>query len=126
FGHEAPDDVRGHSGAALRAGLRILEVALQFRRWLEGRFDMSGLPPFEVGVGVHTGQVMLFQLSAGGLGDLTAVGDTVNVASRLEQKTKELGWSLVASVATLERAGPQFIVLERRHVELAGRGASIE
>jgi class 3 adenylate cyclase/CheY-like chemotaxis protein/predicted Ser/Thr protein kinase len=125
FGHDAPEDEAAHAAAALRAGLRIIEVAQDFRRWIASRFDLPGLPPFDVGVGIHTGEVLLFQLSVGGSGDLTAVGDTVNVASRLEQKTKELGWPVVASLATLERAGPEFRIEERREVELAGRGAPI-
>ena len=125
FGHEDPEDVAGHAAAALRAGIRIVEVAQDFRRWVAKRFDFQGLPPFDVGVGIHTGEVMLFQLSVGGSGDLTAVGDTVNVASRLEQKTKELGWPIVASKATLDYAGGAFQVREVRDVTLAGRGARI-
>jgi len=126
FGHEDPENVAAHAASALRAGLRVLSVAQDFRRWIEGRFDFSGLPDFEVGVGIHTGPVMLFQLSAGGLGDLTVVGDTVNVAARLEAKSKELGWPMVASMATIEHAGPQFAVSESLEVELAGREARIK
>ena len=125
FGQDAPNDVAGHAAAGLRAGLRIIEAAQEFRRWIAGRFDLPGLPPFEVGVGIHTGEVMLFQLSVGGAGDLTAVGDTVNVASRLEAKSKELGWPLVASMQTILHAGAGFAVEETRDVTLAGRGAQI-
>src|SRR5262245_12703344 len=125
FGHDDPENVSGHAAAALRAGMRIVEVAQDFRRWVAARFDFQGLPPFDVGVGIHTGEVMLFQLSVGGSGDLTAVGDTVNVASRLEQKTKELGWPIVVSKATLDHAGADFDVREVRDVTLAGRGARI-
>jgi class 3 adenylate cyclase/CheY-like chemotaxis protein/predicted Ser/Thr protein kinase len=125
FGHDAPEDISAHAAAALRAGMRIVEVAQDFRRWVAARFDFQGLPPFDVGVGIHTGEVMLFQLSVGGSGDLTAVGDTVNVASRLEQKTKELGWPIVVSKATLDYAGAAFQVREVRDVTLAGRGAGI-
>jgi class 3 adenylate cyclase/CheY-like chemotaxis protein/tRNA A-37 threonylcarbamoyl transferase component Bud32 len=123
FGHETPEDCSAHAAAALRAGLRLGGVAQQFRHWIASRFDLPGLPPFDVGVGIHTGEVMLFQLPVGSSSDLTAVGDTVNVASRLEAKSKELGWPVVASEATLAHAGPDFLVLERREVELAGRGA---
>jgi len=104
----------------------IVDVTREFRRWVTARFDFHGLPPFAVGVGVHTGEVMLFQLAVGGgAGDLTAVGDTVNVASRLEQQTKELGWPIVVSKTTLEHAGPGFLVREIRDVTLAGRDAPI-
>jgi len=125
FGHDAPQDVAAHAAAALRAGVRIVKVAHRFRTWVASRFDLQGLPPFNVGVGIHTGEVMLFRLSAGGSGDLTAVGDTVNVAARLELKSKELGWPVVASMATVDAAGFGANVEERREVELAGRDASI-
>jgi class 3 adenylate cyclase/CheY-like chemotaxis protein/tRNA A-37 threonylcarbamoyl transferase component Bud32 len=125
FGQNAPEDEAAHAAAALRAGLGVIEVAQEFRRWIATRFDVPGLPPFDVGVGIHTGEVMLFQLPVGGSGDLTAVGDTVNVAARLEAKSKELGWPLVASETTLALAGAGFRVLETREVELAGRDARI-
>ena len=125
FGYDTPQDVPAHAGAALRASRRILESAQEFRRWIASRYDMPGLPPFDVGVGVHTGEVMLFGLSVDGTCDLTAVGDTVNVAARLESMTKVLGWPVVASLATLGHAGPAFTVAETREVELAGRDARI-
>jgi serine/threonine-protein kinase PpkA len=126
FGHDAPEDVASHAAAALRAGREIVEVAQRFREWIGSRFDLPGLPPFDVGVGIHTGQVMLFHLSAvGGAGDLTAVGDTVNIAARLEAKSKELGWPVVASLATLEHAGEAGRAAEKREVELTGRGGRI-
>ena len=125
FGQGAPEDIVSHASAALRAGHRIIEVASEFRSWMNSRFDLGDLPPFEVGVGIHTGQVMLFRLAAGDVGDLTAVGDTVNVASRLESKSKEIGWPVVASMATIEGAGREFDVAETRELALAGRDARI-
>jgi serine/threonine-protein kinase PpkA len=125
FGTDAPDDIAAHAAAALRAGYRLVDVAQQFRSWIASRFDLAGLPPFDVGVGIHTGQVMLFHLSVGGAGDLTAVGDTVNVASRLEATSKALGWPVVASMATIEHAGKDACVVEMRELELNGRDARI-
>jgi class 3 adenylate cyclase/CheY-like chemotaxis protein len=125
FGQDAPGDVRGHAAAALRAGNGLVEVTQEFRRWVAARFDLQGLPPFDIGVGIHTGEVMLFTLSVGGAGDLTAVGDSVNVASRLEAKSKELGWPVVASMATLEHAGLAASVTETRELALPGRDAPI-
>jgi serine/threonine-protein kinase PpkA len=125
FGHDAPGEVSAHAAAALRAGQGIVEAAQRFRQWIARRYDVPGLPPFEVGVGIHTGEVMLFHLAVGDSGDLTAVGDTVNVAARLEAKSKELGWPVVASMATLAHAGDGFSVAETREVTLPGRGARI-
>jgi class 3 adenylate cyclase len=126
FGQDSPDDAAGHAAAALRAAGQIVAVAREFRPWLRARYDLDGLPPFDVGVGVHTGPVMLFRLSAGGSGDLTAVGDTVNVAARLEAKSKDLGWPVVASLATIGLAGATGRVAETRDLALAGRDGQIK
>ena len=125
FGYDTPNDVQGHAAAGLRAALGILKVAREFRGWLNSRYEMAELPEFNVGVGVHTGEVMFFRLAVGGVGDLTPVGDTVNVASRLEAKCKELRWPIVASSTTIDAAGPGFVIAETREVEVLGREARI-
>ena len=125
FGYDTPNDVQAHAAAGLRAALGILKVAREFRGWLNSRYEMAELPEFNVGVGVHTGEVMFFRLAVGGVGDLTPVGDTVNVASRLEAKCKELRWPIVASSATIEAAGPGFVIAESREIEVLGRDARI-
>src|SRR4029077_15932503 len=56
-----------------------------------------------------------------GRGELTMIGDTVNIASRLEGQTKELGWAIVASEATVNAVGPALVVGSRRKVHLRGR-----
>lgn len=61
--------------------------------------------PIKVGVGAHWGEAY-----CGAVGDeqrleFTVLGDTVNVAARLEEASKTLGWPLVASRALLEAAG---------------------
>ena len=125
FGYDSPNEVQEHAAAGLRAALGILKVAREFRGWLNSRFEMAELPEFNVGVGVHTGEVMFFRLAVGGVGDLTPVGDTVNVASRLEAKCKELRWPIVASNTTIEAAGPGFVIAESREIEVLGRDARI-
>ena len=61
-----------------------------------------------IGIGLHTGDAILGRIgvtSASGAGErITALGDTVNTASRLETSTKELGVQLVVSEQTLKAA----------------------
>lgn len=125
FGQDSPEDTAAHAAAGLRAGQRIVGAAREFRRWIAPRFELGDLPPFDVGVGIHTGEVMMFRLSVGGAEDLTAVGDTVNVASRLEVVSKELGWPIVASQQTITLAGARFRCAETRELALAGRDGRI-
>jgi serine/threonine-protein kinase PpkA len=101
-----------HSGSPLPAARRAVSAALamalathEFRSWLQHRFADRGLPPFAIGVGLHAGEVTLCRLGTIQNKETTPIGDTVNVAARLEASSKELGWTVVASNHVLERAG---------------------
>lgn len=90
---------------AVSAALAMALAAHEFRGWLERRFAQRGLPPFAVGVGLHSGEVTLCRLGTMQNKETTPIGDTVNTAARLEAASKELGWTVVASSATLAQAG---------------------
>ena len=90
---------------AIAAALGVALAAHEFRSWLDRRFGERGLPPFAVGVGLHAGEVTICRLGTLHNKEASAVGDTVNVAARLEAASKELGWTVVASSAVLERGG---------------------
>jgi class 3 adenylate cyclase len=69
-------------------------------------FNASGIAPdkVEFGIGIHCGKLV-----AGNIGTLarleyTFIGDTVNIASRLESKTKELNTDIIVSAAAMEKA----------------------
>ena len=94
--------------AARRAVSAALAMALathEFRTWLEKRFADRGLPPFAIGAGLHSGEVTICRLGTIQNKETTPIGDTVNTAARLEAASKELGWTVVASSAVLQRAG---------------------
>jgi len=99
-------------GSPLPAARRAISAALgmalathEFRGWLDMRFEQRGLPPFAIGVGLHAGEVTICRLGSLHKKETTPIGDTVNVAARLEAASKELGWTVVASNAVLGTAG---------------------
>ena len=120
------DGEDNHARRAIRAGLGIVLAANGFGEWFKQHFDMGGVPEFATGVGIHTGDLMEVRIGPPGAEDLTVVGDSVNVASRLEGQTKELGWPVVASAATVSMAGSLVSTGESRQLELRGRNAPIE
>jgi serine/threonine-protein kinase PpkA len=120
------DGEDNHARRAVRAGLGVVLAADGFGEWFRQHFEMSGLPEFATGVGIHTGDLMEVRIGPPGAEDLTVVGDSVNVASRLEGQTKELGWPVVASAATISMAGDLVSTGESRTLELRGRNAPIE
>lgn len=125
FGRDAPDNVCAHASAALRAAHGITEAAENFRIWLNSRFNAAKLPRFNIGVGIHTGQVLTLHMVVNGVVNTTVVGDTVNVACRLEARTSDLAWPIVASLYTIQSAGREFVAGETREVQLAYRDKPI-
>ena len=93
------------SRRAISAALAMTLAAHEFRAWLEQRFERNGLPPFAIGIGLHAGEVAIARLGSVQNKETTPIGDTVNLASRLEAASKELGWTVVASSAVLAGAG---------------------
>jgi adenylate cyclase len=77
--------------------------------------------PLKMGIGLHVGPVILGEMGFGRASALTAIGDPVNVASRLEELTKEFGVQLVVSARLAERAGVDLAGLELREIEIRGR-----
>lgn len=126
FEQEHDGSGASHAQRALRAGLAMQLAALRFREWMSGRHPARGLPEFGVGVGVHSGEVLLCRVGTPGRSELAAVGDAVNIASRLEGQTKQLGWAVAASQATVDAAGPLVTIGAHRTVQLRGRSALTE
>jgi class 3 adenylate cyclase len=106
---------------AVSAGLALALATHEFRGWLEQRFADRGLPPFAVGVGLHGGEVTLCRIGAGDVREITAIGDPVNAAARLQGASKELGWTVVASSAVLEQAGDGVQTGGMTSLEVRGR-----
>jgi adenylate cyclase len=77
--------------------------------------------PLRMGIGLHAGPVILGEMGYRRATSLTAIGDPVNVASRLEALTKEFDVQLVVSAALAERAGIDLASFEMREIEIRGR-----
>jgi serine/threonine-protein kinase PpkA len=90
---------------AISAGLGMTLAAHEFRSWLSTRFAQRGLSAFAIGVGLHSGEVTICRLGTTQNKETTPIGDTVNMAAKLESASKELGWTVVASTAVLAHAG---------------------
>jgi class 3 adenylate cyclase len=115
-----------HARRALAAGLGMKRRADEFRSWMEQHFPDRGLPVFRIGIGMHTGPAVVGDIGSRKRTEFTAIGDTVNAASRLEGVTKEMGCVLVASAQTVQAAGAGVSTGRRETVRVKGRDEPIE
>jgi adenylate cyclase len=115
-----------HARRALRAAIRIRDVAQEFATWMRTRFPDRDIPPFAVGVGIHTGDAIVGNVGSAARMEYTAVGDTVNVASRLEGETKNLHCIIAASADVVRAAGDNVETGIRDTIKVKGRLEPVE
>ena len=107
--------------AALAAARRMAEALETLSLELEAELDS----PLRMGIGLHLGHAIVGEMGHGRAVSLTAIGDTVNVASRLEALTKELGCQLVVSERLARRADIDLAAFPLHEVDLRGRAGGL-
>lgn len=97
---ETPD-TESSARAGLQAAINVSRALVQFNQ----RLEAEGSPRIRIGMGLHLGDLVLGEIGAAGTATRTIIGDAVNVASRLEGQTKDLGVELLVSSELLQAAG---------------------
>src|SRR6516165_7987074 len=115
FGIES--DARAASRAALDAARLMSERLEELNRSLRGELDQ----PLRIGIGIHIGPTIVGEMGYGSAVAMTAIGDAVNTASRLESLTKTYGCELVVSEETVLRAGLDLSAFPRYEIEIRGK-----
>ena len=118
----APLDDPDHAVHAVRAALQMRDTLAQLNlRWTK-RASESGqsFRRVKFGVGLNTGECCVGNLGSTRRFDYSAIGDEVNIASRLEGASKFFGVDIVASATTREEA-PNFAWLEIDRVLLKNK-----
>jgi adenylate cyclase len=117
----APEPVPDHARLACLAALRCRDAA----RALAQSPEWSGLPPFETRFGLHRDTALVGHFGAHDRMNYTAIGDAVNLASRLEGLNKQYGTTIIASERIVEQTREHFDFRVLDLVAVKGRGEAI-
>jgi adenylate cyclase len=103
--YNAPLDVPDHAARACRSALRMIEELRRLNPVFESEMGLQ----IEIGVGIHTGEAVVGNMGTSVRFDYTAIGDTVNLTSRLEGQNKYYGTRVLLSEETRSACGEGFL-----------------
>lgn len=118
WGAPVADDNQARN--AVEAALDMAEMLQQFKHDLGARDEN-----FDVGIGIHTGPGVVGFIGSENRLDYTAIGDTVNLASRIEGQTKGVARILV-SADTREQCGAAFDFVDHGFYKVKGRTREVQ
>jgi adenylate cyclase len=118
----APLPLADHASAAVRAALEMIELI--------GLFNVErvaqGKAQIEIGIGIATGEMVAGYTGTQARATYTCIGDTVNLAARLEAHTKLAGHAILLDAAAREQLAPQLSVVALGPVLFKGKAAAVE
>jgi len=119
----APLDDKEHQLNACNAAVDMLECIDELNRLREQEAKEGGhvYIPLNVGVGLNTGTCVVGNMGSDLRFDYSVMGDSVNLASRLEGQTKEYGFPIIVGSRTARAVKDHFALLELDFIMVKGK-----
>ena len=115
FGAPVPNP--DHAGCAARAALHIVASVMQAK----ADADRRGVPGYAVKIGINSGPAVVGNVGAPERYNYTAVGETVNIAARLEGVPEDYGCRIVVGPNTAAAIGDHFVICELDWIKVKGK-----
>ncbi len=112
----AGDSGSNHACDAVSAGCGILRAV----KGLNDELAAKERAPIQIGIGIHSGPAIVGSVGSPQRLEFTAIGNTVNVASRIQGLTKTVGRPLLVTKAVRDRAGDSFVFEDLPPQEVRG------
>jgi class 3 adenylate cyclase len=118
----APAALPGRELAAVRAAMEMAELV----EMLNAERESLGKPTIAIGIGIATGPMIAGYTGTQQRATYTCIGDTVNLASRMESHTKEAGRTILIDAATAAALDGKQSVEPLGAVQLRGKSMEVE
>jgi len=118
----APLDDPDHALNAVKTGLEMLDDLDRFNQEIEA----EGIPPFGMGLGINTGSVVVGNMGSSQRFDYTCLGDSVNLASRLEGQSKGYGVRIILGPGTAQAVKATYPVVELDCIAVKGKTVGVK
>jgi adenylate cyclase len=112
----AGDSGSNHACDAVSAGCEILRAV----KGLNDDFSAKGRAAIQIGIGIHSGPAIVGSVGSPQRLEFTAIGNTVNIASRIQGLTKAVGRPLLVTQAVRDRSADSFVFEELPPQEVRG------
>ena len=113
----APLDDVNHAKNAVRTALQMMESLDAFNK----EVTAEGIPAFGMGLGINTGVVVVGNMGSSQRFDYTCLGDSVNLASRLEGQSKPYGVKMILGPDTAAQVKDEFPTVELDCIAVKGK-----
>lgn len=122
--YNAPVDLKDHSREAVLTALEMLKEL----KSLNEKFATMGFPRINIGIGINTGEAITGNMGTETRFDYTAIGDTVNLASRLEGLNKFYGTKIIISESTFNSLTNknEFFIRQLDLIRVKGKKAPVK
>ena len=118
----APLDTPNHAKMAVKTALEMMESLDAFNK----EITAEGIPPFGMGLGINTGTVVVGNMGSSQRFDYTCLGDSVNLASRLEGQSKPYGVKMVLGALTAEQIKDEYPIVELDTIAVKGKTEGVQ
>lgn len=118
----APLDEPAHAKKAVKTALEMMGSLDEFNKEIAA----EGVPPFGMGLGINTGVVVVGNMGSSQRFDYTCLGDSVNLASRLEGQSKPYGVKIILGQRTAELVKDEYDVVELDCIAVKGKTEGVK
>ena len=113
----APLKISNHADMAVESALEQLKKLRELNKQLKKEFDIK----LRIGIGINSGEVIVGEMGSQGRSDYTLIGDTVNIASRVESLTKEYNCQLIITQQTKDLLQKSYNIIKLDTLRVKGK-----